>query len=76
MFNTSKIKSLQNQSTKALNIFQATIDSLTKTNAQIAEEKSRTVEAISILLDDAKELTELEAANSKVVSKIQSFLLE
>lgn len=76
MFNTSKIKSLQNQSTKALNIFQATIDSLTKTNTQIAEEKSRTVEAINILVDDAKELTELEAANSKVVSKIQSFLLE
>jgi hypothetical protein len=76
MFNTSKIKSLQNQSTKALNIFQATIDSLTKTNTQILEEKSRTVEAINILLDDAKELTEMEEANSKIVSKIQSFLME
>lgn len=76
MFNTSKIQSLQNQSTKALNIFQATIDSLTKTNQEIIVERDKKLEELQAIKNETRILNELEAANSKVVSKIQSFLLE
>ena len=76
MFNTSKIQALQNQSTKALNIFQATIDSLTKTNQEILVERDKKLEELKAIKSETRILNELEAANSKVVSKIQSFLLE
>ena len=76
MFNTSKIQSLQNQSTKALNIFQSTIDSLTKTNTEIAAERDKKLEELRIIKNETRALNELEAANKKIVDKIQSFLVE
>jgi hypothetical protein len=76
MFNTSTLQSLQNQSNKALNLFQATIDSLTKTNEQIIVERDKKVEELRIIKNETRALNELEAANKKIVDKIQSFLVE
>jgi hypothetical protein len=76
MFNTSTLQSLQNQSNKALNLFQATIDSLTKTNEKIIVERDKKVEELRIIKNETRALNELEAANKKIVDKIQSFLVE
>ena len=76
MFNTSTLQSLQNQSNKALNLFQATIDSLTKTNEQIIAERDKKLEELRIIKNETRALNELEASNKKIVDKIQSFLVE
>jgi hypothetical protein len=76
MFNTSTLQSLQNQSNKALNLFQATIDSLTKTNEKIIAERDKKLEELRIIKNETRALNELEAANKKIVDKIQSFLVE
>jgi hypothetical protein len=76
MFKTSTLQSLQNQSNKALNLFQATIDSLTKTNEQIIAERDKKLEELRTINNETRALNELEAANKKIVDKIQSFLVE
>lgn len=76
MFNTkTKLQEFEKKSEAALNIFQATIDSLTSTNTEIVKEKVKKAEAIKALKEEEVQLQGLEEANSLVIDKIQSFLL-
>ena len=72
----NKLKQLQKRSTKDLNIFQRTIDSLNKTNQEIFNEREKKVQKIKDLQAEAMAMLSLATANNKVVEKIQTFLDE
>lgn len=75
MFNNT-FKKLQSESETAINVFQKTVDSLTKTNEKISKERESKIQQIKDLQSEAQALNGLLDTNNKVVSKIQNFLTE
>lgn len=73
---TNKLSELKKRSEKAINIFQSTIDSLSKTNEEIFLERLSKIEQIKALQAESQALLGLENTNTKVIDKIQEFLKE
>lgn len=72
----SYIQKLKDKSDSALNIFRRTVADLSSVNVDAEEQIDENTAEVKVLLDENHELTQIIDQNTKVITKIESFLNE
>lgn len=74
MFKSNKVKSLRDQSSKSLSIFNKTLNNLLKINKTISEQIKKNRVKVSELELENSSLTDVKMKNEETISKIKSLI--